>query len=67
MTLEAAGTLKAGATIRYLFMMVRGEVLCQFYVLSVEVESSILETLMYIILGFGIYFLLLMRCSRKSA
>ena len=52
-TLEASGTIKAGANIQYLHTMLRGEVLRQFDALSDEVESAIPEALKYIILVLG--------------
>ena len=67
MNLETPGTLKAGAKIQYLCILVRGESLRKFDVLPTEVESAIPETLTSIILGLGIYFFLLMRCPSKSA
>ena len=65
-TLEVSGTIKYGPNIQYLHTLVHGEALRQFGVLSAEVESASLETLMYIILGLGTYFFLLLKCPSKS-
>ena len=59
--------LKAGAKIQYLLILAHRQVLCQFYMLSDEVEIASPEALTYIILGLGAYFLLLMRCPSKRA
>ena len=56
MTLEASGTLKAGAKIQYLCTLVHGEALRQFETLSDYVGIAISETLTYIILVFGTYY-----------
>ena len=56
MTLKASGTHKYVVNIQYLCTLVSRKALHQFYALSAEVESSILETLLSIILGLGMYF-----------
>ena len=53
MTLEASETLASGAKIQYLHMLVRGEVLRQFYTLSSEVGSTNPEILTFIIFVLG--------------
>ena len=53
MTLEASGTLAAGANIQYLCTLVRGKALCQLDIFSVEVVSMTTEHLNLIILGLG--------------
>ena len=65
-TLEASGTIKYGANIQYLHIMVRGEVLRQFVVLSAEVESASPETLMSINLGLGTYFFPIIEISKQK-
>ena len=40
MTLVASGMPEMGTNIQYLCMLVRGEVLCQFDLLSADVEST---------------------------
>ena len=42
MTLAVSGTLKAGANIKYLCVLVHGETLHHFEALSAELESAIL-------------------------
>ena len=58
--------LKADAKIKYLHMMVRGEALIYFDVLSVEVESASLEIFSYIILGLVAYLFLVHAMSEKK-
>ena len=53
MTIEASGTIKAGAKIKFLRTLVRVEVLCKFDTLSTEVGIDIPVNLMSIILGLG--------------
>ena len=60
MTLEALVTLVAGAKIQYLPMLVHGETLCHFEMLSDEVGNTTSENLKSIILGLGTSFFLLM-------
>ena len=48
-------------------MLVRGEALRQFDMLSYEEGSTTSEKLKSIILGFGKYVLVLMRCQNKIA
>ena len=67
MTIEASGLLRAGMKIQYLRMMVRGELLCQFYMLSVEIGSLTPENFTSILLSLGTYFFLLMHCQNKIA
>ena len=67
MTLEVLGMIKYGVKIQYLCTLVRGEALCQFNVLSAEVEGAAPLTLALIILGLGKYFFLLVRFPIKSA
>ena len=58
-------TIKSGANIQYLCMLVCGEALLQFYAFSTEVESAVSEKFSFIILYLE--FFLLMRSPRKSA
>ena len=55
MTRKMLGTLQAGANIQYCCMLVHGEVLRQFYMLSVDVENSTPLTWEDISLGLGTY------------
>ena len=56
MTLVASCMFNTGANIQYLHMLVRGEALRQFDMLSAEVRSATSENLTFIILGFCAYF-----------
>ena len=40
MTLTATGTLETEVKVQYLFTLVYGETLCQFYLLSDDVENT---------------------------
>ena len=52
MTLVASRMFNTGANIQYLHMLVRGEALRQFDMLSAEVRSATSENLTFVILGF---------------
>ena len=52
-TLEASGTVAAGAKIRYLRLMIHREALIQLDTLSTEAVSNTPEHLKSIILGLG--------------
>ena len=52
-TLEASGTVAAGAKTRYLCTMIHGEALSQLDTLSAEAVSNTSEHLKSIILGLG--------------
>ena len=56
MTLEASGTLSAGAKTQYLCALVHIETLCQLDTLSIEVGSMTSEHLKLIILVLVTYF-----------
>ena len=56
MTLESSVTLAATVDILYLHMMVHGEALHQFDMLSAEVGSTTSQNSKNIILGLGTYF-----------
>ena len=58
--------LQADAKIKYLHMIVQGEALIYFDVLSVEVESSSLEIFSYIILDLVAYLFLGNAMSKKK-
>ena len=55
-TLESSVSLKDGTKAQYLRMLVHGESLRQFDVLSSDLEGVTPVTLEYIILGLGAYF-----------
>ena len=56
MTITLSGTMKSGAKVRYLFMLVRIEALRQFDSLSADVESTNPLTVENIIKGLAFYF-----------
>ena len=66
MTLEASGTLAASANLQYLRTILCGEALRQFDNLCVQVGSTTTTHLIWIILGLGMYFFLLMHCQSKG-
>ena len=66
MTLVVTGTLEIGVNIQYLHMLVRGEALHHFYLLSSYVESTETLNLEYIVKGLALYFSLLNLLSKKS-
>ena len=67
MTLEASGLFGDGTNIQYLDTMLHGEVLRQFEMFSAEVGSATPESLTFIILGLGTYFLTVNALSKKIA
>ena len=64
-TLEAPGTLAAGAKIQHLHTLFHGEVLLKLGMLYIQVGGTTLEHLKYNLLGLGTYVFLVNVPSKK--
>ena len=56
MTIEALGMIIANVNIQYLHIILRGELLCEFYYLCIQIGSMAITHLNQSILDLGTYF-----------
>ena len=66
MNLDASGTIPASAKIQCLCMLLCGDLVRQIDMFSVEVGSSTMSHLYYIILGLGMHFYPINEFSKKN-